>query len=118
VDPLRCFIVDDDASFLEAARVMLEADGMTVAGTARTGAGAVEQVDVLRPDVVLVDIRLGAEFGFTVAQRLAAAGTHAALIMISTDAEDDYADLLAESPALGFLSKAALSGPAIRRILS
>jgi DNA-binding NarL/FixJ family response regulator len=118
VNLLRCVIVDDDPSFLEAARVLLEADGVTVAGTASTGANAVRQVDVLCPDVVLIDIRLGRESGFTAARQLAAGDSHAALIMISTYAEADYADLLAESPVIGFLPKAELSGPAIRRILA
>lgn len=118
VNPLRIVIVDDDPSFLEAARALLEADGATVAGTASTLASAVRQVDSLRPDVVLIDIRLGAESGFAVARQLAAGDSHAALIMISTYAETDYADLLAESPVIGFLPKVALSGPAIRRILA
>jgi hypothetical protein len=43
--------------------------------------------------------------------------TSAAVIMISTHAEADYADLLTESPVLGFLPKGQLSGVAIRRIL-
>jgi len=118
VNPLRCVIVDDDPSFLEAARALLEADGATVAWTASTLASAVRQVDALRPDVVLIDIRLGGESGFTVARQLAAGDSHPALIMISTYAEADYADLLAESPVIGFLPKSALSGPAIRRTLA
>jgi DNA-binding NarL/FixJ family response regulator len=118
VNPLRCVIVDDDPSFLEAARTLLEADGVTVAGTASSVASAVRQVDALRPEVVLIDIRLGTESGFTAARQVAAGGSHAALIMISTYAEADYADLLAESPVIGFLPKAALSGPAIHRILA
>jgi DNA-binding NarL/FixJ family response regulator len=118
VNPLRCVIVDDDPSFLEAARALLEADGATVAGTASTVASAVQQVAALRPDVVLIDIRLGQESGFTVARALAAGDSHPALIMISTYAEADYADLLAESPVIGFLPKTALSGPAIHRILA
>ena len=118
VNPLRCVIVDDDPAFLQAARALLEADGATVAGTARTGASAVRQVDALRPDVVLIDIRLGRESGFDTARQLAAGDSHAALIMISTYAEADYADLLAESPVIGFLPKVELSEPAIRRILA
>jgi len=118
VNPLRCVIVDDDPSFLEAAQVLLEADGVTVAGTASTRADSARLVDALRPDVVLIDIRLGQDSGFNVARELAeGGGSHAALIMISTYAEADYADLLAESPVIGFLPKAELSGPAIRRIL-
>jgi DNA-binding NarL/FixJ family response regulator len=117
VNPLRCVIVDDDPSFLEAARALLEADGVIMAGTASTEADAIRQVNALRPDVVLIDIRLGRESGFTVARQLAAGDSHAALIMISTYAEADYADLLAESPVIGFLPKTALSGSAIAQIL-
>jgi DNA-binding NarL/FixJ family response regulator len=118
VNPLRCVIVDDDPSFLEAARTLLEADGVIVAGMASTVASAVQRVDALRPDVVLIDIRLGRESGFTLARQLAVGGAHAALIMISTYAEADYADLLAESPIIGFLPKTALSAQAIGRILA
>jgi DNA-binding NarL/FixJ family response regulator len=114
---LRCVIVDDDASFLEVAQTLLESGGLTVAGVASTGAEAVQRVETLRPDVVLIDIRLGEEFGFDVATQLAAGGSAAALIMISTHAGADYADLIAESPVTGFLPKAELSAAAVRRIL-
>ncbi len=43
--------------------------------------------------------------------------TGVALIMISTHAAADYADLIADSPAAGFVPKAELSAAAIRRIL-
>ncbi len=114
---LRCVIVDDDEAFLQAARALLERDGMAVAGVAGSGAEAVERVRALQPDVVLIDIRLGGESGFAVARQLAASERPAALIMISSHAEDDYADLIADSPAAGFLAKAELSAAAIRRIL-
>jgi DNA-binding NarL/FixJ family response regulator len=114
---LRCVIVDDDASFLEAAQAVLESDGVTVAGVAGTCAEAVLRVETLRPDVVLIDIRLGEESGFDVAQQLAGDAQVAPMIMISTHAGPDYADLIAESPVTGFLPKAQLSGSAIRRIL-
>jgi DNA-binding NarL/FixJ family response regulator len=90
---------------------------VTVAGTASTRVDSVRQVDALCPDVVLIDIRLGEDSGFNTARELAEGGSRAALIMISTHAEADYADLLAESPVTGFLPKAELSGQAIRRIL-
>ncbi len=114
---LRCVIVDDDEAFLQAARTLLERDGMTVAGVAGSGAEAVEQVRSLRPDVVLIDIRLGEESGFEAARQLARGAQAGALIMISSYGENDYADLIADSPAAGFLAKAELSAAAIRRIL-
>jgi DNA-binding NarL/FixJ family response regulator len=74
-------------------------------------------VEALRPDVVLIDIRLGQESGFEVARQLADNGQVAVLIMISTHAGADYADLIADSPAKGFVAKTDLSAAAIRRVL-
>jgi DNA-binding NarL/FixJ family response regulator len=117
---MRILIVDDNDSFLEAARVLLEREGLTVAGVASTGAEALSQLGTLRPDVVLLDISLGDESGFDLAQRFAGDGLHdgTAVVLISTRAEEDYADLVAGSPAAGFLSKAELSASAIRRIVA
>ena len=114
---LRCVIVDDDEAFIKVARAVLERDGVTVAGAASNCAEAVQRARALRPDVVLIDIRLGRESGFDVARRLADNEQTASLIMISTHAGADYADLIAESPAAGFVPKAQLSGAAIRHIL-
>jgi CheY-like chemotaxis protein len=114
---LRCVIVDDDQAFIKVAQTLLERDGVTVTGAASSCAEAVQRAEALRPDVVLIDIRLGEESGFDVARRLADKGPAASLIMISTHAGADYADLIAESSAAGFLPKAQLSGAAIRRIL-
>ena len=114
---LTCVIVDDDENFLDVARASLERGGLIVAGVAGSRAAAVQRVGVLRPDIVLVDIRLGAESGFDVARELAAGGHPARLIMISSYAEADYADLIAEAPVAGFLSKTELSAVAIRRML-
>jgi chemotaxis response regulator CheB len=98
---VRCVIADDDQVFLEAARAVMEQGGVTVAGVAMTSAGAIAAVEALRPDVVLIDICLGLESGFDAARALAVGGHAAALIMISTHARDDYADLIADSPAAG-----------------
>ena len=117
--PIRLLIVDDNQLFLEAARVLLEREGLTVAGVAMTGDEAVRQAETLRPDVVLVDISLGEESGLDLAQRLVEDGSssEATVVLISTRAEEDVAELVAVSPAAGFLSKAELSAGAILRIV-
>jgi len=117
--PIRCLIVDDSQPFLEAAQVLLEREGLNVAGLATTSSEAFRQAKTLRPDVVLVDISLGEENGFDLARRLVedGAGVDATVVMISTRAVEDVADLLAESPAAGFLPKTELSAAAIRRIV-
>ncbi|HEV3380868.1 MAG TPA: response regulator transcription factor [Trebonia sp.] len=114
---MRCVIVDDDEAFIQAAGALLEREGMRVAGVATNSAEALQRALALRPDIVLIDIRLGAESGFDVAAKLAGAWRLATLIMISTHDGADYADLIAESPVAGFLPKAELSAAAIRRIL-
>jgi DNA-binding NarL/FixJ family response regulator len=115
---LRCVIVDDNASFLEAARVLLEREGLEVVAVASTGAEARRRAQELRPDVVLVDIVLGKESGFDLARHLVADdGAGPAVILISTHAEADFADLIAESPAAGFVPKSELSADAVRRVL-
>ena len=112
---MRCLLVDDNRAFLETARGILEAQGVTVAGIASSTAEALQQADALRPDVAVVDIGLGTENGFDLARDLVVYGI--SVIMTSTSAEADYADLVAESPAAGFLPKAELSAARIRLLL-
>jgi DNA-binding NarL/FixJ family response regulator len=115
--PLRCLIVDDNESFIDAARAVLEQDGFSVAGGASTTAEALRQVEALRPEVVLVDIFLGDESGIELATSLAARNDDTAVILISTHAEADVSGLVSESGVAGFLPKADLSADAVRRIL-
>lgn len=116
---LRCLIVDDNAEFLEAARELLQREGMDVVGVASTGADALQRAAELHPDVTLVDIYLGQESGFDVARRLAerAPGAPSPVILISTYAAADLADIIATSPAVGFLSKSELSRTAVHAVL-
>jgi DNA-binding NarL/FixJ family response regulator len=119
--PLRSLLVDDN----EAASVLLKGEGVTVAGVASDIAEALRQARALRLDVILVDIGLGDESGFDLAWLLArdrqgsqrVQGGRAEVILISSYAETDYAELIADSPAAGFLAKSELSAEAIGRIL-
>ncbi|MFF8732419.1 response regulator transcription factor [Streptomyces sp. NPDC015171] len=116
---VRCLIVDDSPCFLSAARCLLEREGVTVVGVASTGAEATERVAELRPDVVLMDVELGPESGVEVAARLhrQAAGGAPRTILISARADQDCAQLVAASSAIGFLCKTRLSAAAIRALL-
>jgi DNA-binding NarL/FixJ family response regulator len=116
---LRCLLVDDNASFLEAARVLLDRQGLDIVGLASTGAEAVRLSQELRPDVALVDIDLGNESGFDLVRLLSEQGdiTPSRVILISTHSEDDFADLIGQSPALGFLSKSELSAAAVKDLV-
>jgi CheY-like chemotaxis protein len=116
---MRCLIVDDSADFADAARGLLECQGVSVVGVASTVAEALRYFEELRPDVTLVDINLGGESGFEVAEQLHRGGgpTPLPVILISTHAAQDFADMIETSTAVGFLSKSSLSAAAIRELV-
>ena len=115
--PLRCLLVDDSDAFLESATLLLEREGLAVVGVASNIAAALQQARALGPDVILVDVGLGDESGFTLARHLARDHPSAQVILISAGAETDYAELITESPAAGFLAKSHLSASRIDAIL-
>jgi DNA-binding NarL/FixJ family response regulator len=116
----RCVIVDDNPDVLRAASDLLEGEGISVVGIAATGDEAVSLVEELEPDVVLVDIDLGPESGFELTRRLVQSfeAARSRVILISTHDQADYGNLIAASPAIGFLPKSDLSATAIRRLLA
>jgi CheY-like chemotaxis protein len=116
---VRCLIIDDSADFRDAASAMLERAGISVVGTASNSAEALRCYEDLHPDVALVDIDLGGEDGFTLAEQLDRASSASALavILVSTYAESDLAEMIDASPAVGFLQKFSLSPDAIRDML-
>jgi CheY-like chemotaxis protein len=115
---VTALIVDDNAEFLGAARSLLEREGISVVGVASTSAAALRLVEEHDPDVVLVDIDLGDESGFDLAEHLSPApGRRSLVILISADVEADLEDLIDASAAIGFLSKSRLSANAIAELV-
>jgi two-component system nitrate/nitrite response regulator NarL len=114
---LRLLIVDDSDHFLEAARGLLEREGLDVVALVSTRAEAVQSARELRPDVTLVDIDLGNESGFDLVRELMEAADPARVVLISAYPEADFQDLVDASPAVGFLSKSRLSARAIHDLL-
>jgi CheY-like chemotaxis protein len=117
---MRCLIVDDSADFRAAASAMLERAGISVVGKASNSAEALRYYEDTRPDVALVDVDLGGEDGFELAERLDRAGSadHLAVILVSTYAESDLEEMIDASPAVGFLQKFSLTADAIRNLLN
>jgi CheY-like chemotaxis protein len=117
---LRCLLVDDSARFLEAASKLLEGEGIAVVGVASTAAEGLARVRELAPDVALLDVDLNGESGFELAWQLAATseGLPTRTVLTSTRSESDFAELVAVTPVLGFISKNELSARAIRDFLA
>jgi two-component system nitrate/nitrite response regulator NarL len=116
---MRCVIVDDNQEFLHTAAGLLERGGIMVVGIASSADEALRSAARLRPDVILVDVNLGQEDGFELAERLHREGgpDGPAVVLTSTHAPADFAELIANSPAAGFVQKAALSVPTIRGLV-
>jgi DNA-binding NarL/FixJ family response regulator len=112
----RLLIVDDNPQFLDAAKDLLERQGLDVVAVASTGADALCLAGEHRPDCILVDVDLGAESGIQLAELLGA--DHGPpVVLISAYSESEFADLIAASSAVGFISKSALSARRIAEVL-
>jgi CheY-like chemotaxis protein len=116
---LRLLIVDDNVHFLDAARGLLDSDGMSVVGVATTSADGLRLAVELRPDVALVDIDLGEDSGFDLARRLMAGefASEQQVILTSAYPEEDFAELINTSPAIAFVPKSELSPGAIVELI-
>ena len=119
VVPMRCLIVDDNAHFLATLRTILSGGELDVVGEATSMKEAIARATELGPDVVLLDIDLGEESGFVVARELVESTGELApsIVFISAHPESDFADLIADSPALGFVAKSEISTAAIIEVL-
>jgi len=111
----RVVIVDDHARFRAQAAELLRLERFSVVGTAETGAGGVELSRHLTPDLVLLDVALPDANGFDLVGAVHATG--AAVVLTSSRSYHDYGTRVTDSGADGFISKAELTGEAIRSLL-
>jgi DNA-binding NarL/FixJ family response regulator len=111
-------IVDDHVSFRATARALLEAEGFEVVGEASDGQSAVAASNLLKPDLVLLDIQLPDMDGFAVTEQLHADGHRPIVVLTSSRDRSEYGELVTRSGARGFVPKAELSGGRLASFLS
>jgi DNA-binding NarL/FixJ family response regulator len=114
VAALRILVVDDHAGFRQRARSLLEEAGLDVVGEAGDGEECLVAVAALRPDAVVLDVRLPGEDGFTVAERLASPPS---VVLVSSRSLADFGGRPLPAGVRGFIAKADLSAPALRVLL-
>jgi len=105
---LRLLVADDQAVVRMGFTAMLDAqDDMTVVGTAQDGEEAVRLARELRPDVVLMDIRMPVLDGIEATRRLSHVETPPRVLVLTTFDLDDYVYDALRAGASGFLLKDA-----------
>ncbi|WP_416264105.1 response regulator [Curtobacterium flaccumfaciens pv. flaccumfaciens] len=107
-DDLTIVLADDQELVRAGFRVILESEpGFRVVGEAADGAGAVEAVQQLRPDVVCLDVQMPGVDGLEAARRIAALPDPPAVLILTTFDSDDALFQALEAGASGFLLKNA-----------
>ena len=105
-EPLRVVIADDEALLRSGFTMILEADGITVVGTAADGVQAIDAVRRTRPDVVLMDIRMPQMDGLEATRRLLSDPTTVLRVLVLTTFDlDRYVYAALAAGASGFLLK-------------
>jgi DNA-binding NarL/FixJ family response regulator len=103
---VRVLIVDDQALVRSGFRMILEArDDLEVVGEAENGARAIELAQELKPDVVLMDVRMPVLDGVEATRRLLESGSGARVIILTTFDLDEYVFEALRAGASGFLLK-------------
>lgn len=113
----RIVIIDDDPSFLAAARELLEAEGFEVVAEAVNGLDGVAVASELHPDIVLVDVKLPDIDGFEVAERVADGDSAPPVVLTSIRSAADFGSLIEASRARAFIMKADITGEALAGFL-
>ena len=105
---IRVLLVDDEELVRSGLRLILSTEpDLEVVAEAADGEQALSMVELHRPDVVMLDIRMPGLDGIEVARRLAASGSPARVVVLTTFDNDDYVYGALRAGASGFLLKDA-----------
>ncbi len=106
VTPVRVLLVDDDDLMRAGLRSVLSSDEtIEVVGEAGDGRAAVQQVSEVRPEVVLMDVRMPNLDGISATREVLAARPEIKVVILTTFEEDDYIFGALSAGASGFLLK-------------
>lgn len=114
---VRVLVVDDQRPFrMAAAAVLARMPDFELVGQAETGEEGVAAAAALRPDLVLMDVRLPGISGIEAAEQVAARASASVVVLCSTYARDDLPFPLDAPGVAGYLHKEELRGPALREL--
>ena len=115
--PHSVVIVDDQAPFRQAAKAVLgRLSGFEFAGEASNGLEAIELVDALRPELVLMDINMPEMGGIEATRRIVSAHPEVVVFLCSTYDVSDLPPDAADSGAHAYLHKERFGAETLRRL--
>ena len=117
--PTRCLIADDQAMVREGFAAVLAAQpGLLVVGQAADGADAVHQAQRLRPDIVLMDVRMPVMDGLQATRQIltTAGAARPRVLMLTTFDLDEYVYAALRAGASGFLLKDATAAELVHAV--
>jgi DNA-binding NarL/FixJ family response regulator len=116
-DDVRLLIVDDHPVVRDGLRGMFESEpGIEVVGEAGDGAEAVRLAPALRPDVILMDLRMSGMDGVAAITELVRRGVGARVLVLTTYDTDSYVLPAIEAGATGYLLKDAPRAELLRAV--
>ena len=114
---IRVVIAEDHAVVREGTRELIEREpDIEVVGEATNGAEAVEAVERLRPDVVLMDISMPVMTGIEATQRIKSLAPSTAVLILTAYDDERYVFALLEAGAAGYLLKDVPSAEVVRAV--
>ncbi len=102
---MRVLIIDDHALFRDGLQGLLEQRGIEVAGAVASGAEGIELTEELKPDIVLLDLRMPDMGGLEVLQKIKANKSAIPVVMLTTSNEESDLIKSLRSGAQGYLLK-------------
>lgn len=114
--PLRVLLVDDARAVREALRELLTDIGVDVAGEASSGEEAVAVVELLRPDVVLMDLRMPGMTGLEATRAIRHAIPEVRVVIVSAYDDETLREAAAAAGASGYVVKGRPAAMLLERI--
>jgi DNA-binding NarL/FixJ family response regulator len=116
-DRIRVLLADDDPLFLESLRPLVEGqDELAVVGTAANGLDAIELVEELRPDALVIDLHMPLIDGVTTLAHLRRDNPALCLIALTGDQDPELHKAAEESGADAVLLKNELLDTLLKRL--
>ncbi|MBB3103975.1 DNA-binding NarL/FixJ family response regulator [Azomonas macrocytogenes] len=116
-DLIRVLVVDDhDLVRTGIARMLADIDGLLVIGQADSGEEAIRAAKELKPDVILMDVRMPGIGGLEATRKLLRSHPHMRVIAVTACEEDPFPTRLLQAGAAGYLTKGAALGEMIQAI--